>query len=236
MSKQLSLAVNLRDTETFDSFVMGDNSQLVSHLHSLIEPLAEVNKQGWLTFISAESGVGKSHLLYALCQHAQQHGVSSVYLNCHDIEALSVEMLESLEHCQLICLDDIDGLNGSNSWQVAVFDLINRVQEQGTAKLVITANTQATHLSFKLADLVSRLSWGLSFKLYGLNDEQRCDALLNRASQRGLKMPINVANYLVNHWQRDMPALMNTLDKLDELSLQQQRKLTIPFVKASLGL
>lgn len=236
MTKQLSLAVNLRDTETFDSFVMGDNCQLVGHLHSLIEPFTEINKQSWLTFIGAESGVGKSHLLYALCQHAQQHNVSSVYLNCHEKEDLSVDMLEGLEHCQLICLDDIDALKGSNSWQIAVFDLINRVKEHGTAKLVITANTQAKHLSFELADLVSRLNWGLSYKLHGLNDEQRCDALLNRASQRGLKMPVNVASYLVNHWQRDMPALMNTLDKLDELSLQQQRRLTIPFVKASLGL
>jgi DnaA family protein len=236
MSKQLSLAVNLRDSETFASFVIGDNNQLIAHLHSLIEPLSEVNKQPWLTYISAESGLGKSHLLYALCQHAQQHNVSSVYLNCHEKNTLSVDMLEGLEHCQLICLDDVDALQGSNDWQIAVFDLINRVKEQGTAKLLISANTPAKHLNFKLADLVSRLSWGLSYKLHALNDEQRCEVLLNRASQRGLKMPINVATYLVNHWQRDMPALMNTLDKLDQLSLQQQRKLTIPFVKASLGL
>jgi DnaA family protein len=235
MSKQLSLPVNLRDNETFDSFVLGDNGQLVGHLQSLTEPLSEINPQSWLTFISAESGVGKSHLLYALCQHAQQHNVSSVYLNFHEKDALSVEMLDGLEHCQLICLDDINALEGSNSWQIAVFDLINRVKEQGTARLIITANSPAKHLNFELADLLSRLSWGLSYKLHALNDEQRCEALLNRASQRGLKMPINVASYLVNHWQRDMPALMNTLDKLDQLSLQQQRKLTIPFVKASLG-
>ncbi|MEI8647476.1 hypothetical protein P4S73_05115 [Paraglaciecola sp. Hal342] len=49
-------------------------------------------------------------------------------------------------------------------------------------------------------------------------------------------MPEKVAVYLVNHWQRDMPSLMNTLDKLDQLSLQQQRKLTIPFVKEALNL
>jgi DnaA family protein len=35
---------------------------------------------------------------------------------------------------------------------------------------------------------------------------------------------------------RDMPALFDLLDQLDEASLVAQRKLTVPFVKSVLGL
>jgi DnaA family protein len=145
-------------------------------------------------------------------------------------------MLDDLEHSQLICLDDVDALQGTISWQVGVFDLINRVKENGTSRLVITANASPNNLQLELADLTSRLSWGISYKLNALGDEQRSEALIKRAEQRGLSMPKKVATYLVNHWRRDMPALMNTLDRLDVISLQEQRKLTIPFVKTALHL
>ncbi|MEP1551519.1 MAG: DnaA regulatory inactivator Hda, partial [Paraglaciecola sp.] len=81
-----------------------------------------------------------------------------------------------------------------------------------------------------------RLSWGTSFQVHSLTDEQRQEALIVKASHRGLNMSRDVARYLVTHWQRDMPALIQSLDILDEKSLQQQRKLTIPFVKDTLSL
>jgi DnaA family protein len=236
MTKQLSLPVNLKDAETFDSFVVGNNQQIVNTLLSLTEVPKSSSDAPWLIFISGDSGVGKSHLLYALCQLAQTDEHSCVYLNFNDKESLSVEMLEGLEHSQVICLDDINALRGSKIWQVGVFDLINRVKESGTSQLVITANASPKNLEFELADLTSRLSWGLSYKLNALDDEQRSEALMKRAKQRGLSMPKKVATYLVNHWRRDMPALMNTLEKLDVISLQEQRKLTIPFVKTALKL
>jgi DnaA family protein len=235
MSKQLSLPVNLRDTETFDSFVVGNNQQLVSMLIALTQS-AYSAEMPWLTFVSGDKGVGKSHLLYALCQQAQNNGLSCVYLNFNDRDSLAPEMLENLEHSDLICLDDLDALKGSKSWQIAVFDLINRVKEKGTSRLVIVANASPNNLELELADLISRLNWGINYKLNALADEQRSEALIKRAEQRGLSMPKKVATYLVNHWRRDMPALMNTLDKLDVISLQEQRKLTIPFVKTALHL
>lgn len=236
MSKQLSLAVNLRDTETFDSFIVGENAQLVHTVKSLLNQTSSKGHTLWLTFISGDHGVGKSHLLFSLCHKAQATAVNAVYLSFKDKGQFTTEVLDGLEHSQLICLDDADELSKSMEWQVAVFDLLNRVKERGKTQVVVCANSGPKSLDLQLADLASRFAWGVSYNLQGLNDEQRGLALLTRARQRGLNMPLKVASYLVNHWQRDMPALMKTLDKLDELSLQQQRKLTIPFVKQALNL
>ena len=149
---------------------------------------------------------------------------------------MSPDMMLGLEQYRLICLDDIEELHGEPDWQVAVFDLINRVKEQNNSCLVITGNQAPKQLSLELPDLISRLSWGTNFQLYSLTDEQRQQALIVKAQHRGLNMSKDVARYLVNHWQRDMPALIASLDILDEQSLQQQRKLSIPFVKAILEL
>jgi DnaA family protein len=44
-------------------------------------------------------------------------------------------------------------------------------------------------------------------------------------------LPDEVANFIIQRVPRDMNALFNLLDRLDRASLQEKRKLTIPFVK-----
>ena len=236
MSKQLSLPVLLKDRLSFDNFVAGENQQLVDHLITVAKAEDKTHNYPWLTYFFAESGLGKSHLLFASCYLAEKNQQSSVYLSFRDKQQLAVEMLEGLEAYALICLDDIEYIEHDLPWQIALFDLINRVKEQGHSRLILSSRFPLQALPLQLPDLLSRLSWGVSFRVAVLNDLDRCQALILRAEQRGLLMSLEVAKFLINHLQRDLPALVACLDKLDELSLQQQRKLTIPFVKSTLNL
>jgi DnaA family protein len=236
MSKQLSLPVLLKDQLTFDNFVAGENQQLVDHLFSVATSIDKTSAYPWLTYCFAETGLGKSHLLFATCFLAEQYQQRCVYLSFRDKQHLAVEMLEGLEAYDLICLDDIEYIEDDLPWQIALFDLINRVKEHGDVRLILCARFPLQSLPLELPDLLSRLSWGVSFRVVMLNEVERCKALILRAEQRGLVMPLEVAKFLLNHLQRDLPALIKCLDKLDELSLQQQRKLTIPFVKSTLNL
>ena len=236
VSSQLLLPIGLKDTESFASFIPGQNAQACGHLTELVSQLETEKVNNWLTYLFSDSGMGKSHLLYATCQQAELAGESCIYLSFKEKQHMSPDVLLGLESYRLICLDDIEKLQGENAWQVAVFDLINRVKDQNDGCLVITGNQPPKQLSLELPDLISRLSWGTNFQLYSLTDEQRQQALIVKAQHRGLNMSKEVAKYLVNHWQRDMVALIASLDILDEQSLQQQRKLTIPFVKAILSL
>jgi DnaA family protein len=232
VTNQLTLPIGLKDTESFGSFIPGQNIQVCSHLNELFRQFETDKSNNWLTYLFSDSGLGKSHLLYATCQQAELAGESSVYLSFNEKQHMSPDVLQGLEHYRLICLDDIEKLQGESAWQIAVFDLINKVKEQNDGCLVITGNQPPNQLSLELPDLISRLSWGTNFQLYSLTDEERQEALIVKAQHRGLNMSKDVAKYLVNHWQRDMPALIESLDILDEQSMQQQRKLTIPFVKA----
>lgn len=232
VSNQLTLPIGLKETESFGSFIPGQNIQVCSYLKDLFTLIETEQSKCWLTYLFSDSGLGKSHLLYATCQQAELAGQSSIYLSFKEKQHMSPDVLQGLEQYHLICLDDIEKLQGETTWQIAVFDLINRVKEQSDSCLVITGNKPSNQLSLELPDLLSRLSWGTNFQLYSLTDDQRQEALIVKAQHRGLNMSKEVAKYLVNHRQRDMPALVESLDILDEQSMQQQRKLTIPFVKA----
>ena len=87
-----------------------------------------------------------------------------------------------------------------------------------------------------MPDLRSRLGWGLIYQLKVLDDQQRLQALQLRARQRGCEMPYETGRYLMRRLPRNMAALFDLLDQLDEASLVAQRKLTVPFVKSVLGL
>lgn len=232
MSSQLYLPVQLPDDEDFDSFFAGQNQQLVSHLTSWID----APERPFLTYISGEHGQGKSHLLYSLCNLAADRDLSCAYVGFKNDTELAPEMLIGLEQMAYICLDDIHLLENKPDWQRAVFDLINRGKEQGRCRLVVTALQGPKKVPLALADLRSRLSWGLSFHLHPLSDEMRTEVLRARAYRRGMMMPQEVARFLINHCHRDMPTLMNVLEKLDVSSLQASHKLTIPFVKKVLHL
>ena len=47
----------------------------------------------------------------------------------------------------------------------------------------------------------------------------------------GFEMPTDAVEYLLRRYPRDMHALIRLLDRLDRSTLEQQRRVTIPFIK-----
>ena len=139
-------------------------------------------------------------------------------------------MLEGLENMSLIALDDIQKVIGDESWELALFNLYNRVREKGVNLLISSAEPLAS-LNIKLADLKSRLSWGPIFKLTVLSDKDKQLALQQRAKNRGLDLADDVVAYLLKRSPRDMNSLFALFEKLDKASMVEKRKLTIPFIK-----
>jgi DnaA-homolog protein len=82
-----------------------------------------------------------------------------------------------------------------------------------------------------LPDLGSRFAGGLMLTLQGLEDTEQVSALQLRAQLRGFELPDETARLLLTRLPRDMTSLCGFLDRLDEASLVQQRRLTPRFVR-----
>jgi DnaA family protein len=224
---QLPLMVQLPDDETFESYRGSINSSVVSQLKSFIN---QDNESPHGFYIFGGPSVGKSHLLHACTSFAAQQGKSSVCLSCAELTGLSEEVLDGLEKIDFICLDDVHLIAGNTRWQQAIFDLYNRVLEQNNY-IVISGNESVQRLTIDLPDLVSRLAWGLTEQIKSLDDFEKTSTLQYRAAQRGLYLSDEAAKFLVNRLSRDMGSFIKALDILDKASIQEQRKLTIPFIK-----
>lgn len=232
MSKiaQLALSVQLPDDETFFSYKSTVNQGVAVQLQHFINGQAPTKHGPQSFFLFGLKGVGKSHLLHACSTYAASLGKSSLCLSFSELKHLAVEVLEGLEHIDIICLDDIEVISGEQQWQQAIFDLYNRLLEQNKL-LIITGNQSAHQLGITLPDLVSRLTWGYTEQVKALTDEEKIIALQFRAQQRGLLLPDDVVKFLLNRLSRDMGSLIESLDVLDKASIREQRKITIPFIK-----
>ena len=219
---QLALPLQLADHAVFASFLDSGNEPLVATLTSLAE-----GRSGQGCWLWGSAATGKTHLLQAVCDRA---GDRSVYLPMNMLSAAGPGILEGLGDREIVCIDDVDRVAGSDEWELALFTLFNDL-DAGNGQLVVSASAAPRESGFGLADLASRMSRLPVFHLRSLDEANLAAALQLRASHRGLELPDETAAYLLKRSRRDMASLYDLLDKLDLAALRAQRRLTIPFVR-----
>jgi DnaA family protein len=232
--RQLSLDVSLVDDATFQNFYVSANSTNHQAVTVLSEQLLLSRSESSI-FIWGSLSVGRSHLLQAACHAAHTANLNSVYLPLMELQSYPpAELLEGLEYQDLICLDDVNSVLGDDEWERELFHLYNRVKDSG-GTLLMAADKSPIEAEIKLPDLQSRLNWGLVFQIVPLSDSEKSAALQLRANERGIEMSNDVAQFIMSHYSRDLSELFKLLDQLDKVSLVEQRRLTVPFVKKVLS-
>lgn len=223
--KQLHLDIGLRDSATFANFHPAGNEAALNVLQACAAGSGERYVYLW-----GAGGVGKTHLLQAVCHRSAEAGAAA-YLPLRLLcDTAGPEVFEGLGGMAVVCIDDVETIAGNSAWEHALFNLYNRLRENGTPLLVAGSSSPAG-LGLGLADLESRLGWGPVFHLRELSDQGKCVALQMRARGRGLELTEDVAAYLLRRSPRDMNALFHLLERLDEASLTAKRRITIPFVR-----
>jgi len=223
---QIPLDFNLHYEMTFANFY-GKKSQQLLHL---LRSIAEQNSREQFVYIWGEAGLGCSHLLQAVCHQANLYHYRTAYIPLQWLNDLSPVIFEGLEHYNIVCIDDLDALAQNSPWEEALFHLYNRIKETQNC-LIVGAHQPPGKLRIKLADLVSRLQWGIVHQLNHLTDKELIEVLQLRAQNNGLEMSQEVGEYLIRRFPRKLPVLLPLLMQLERASMAAQRKLTIPFLK-----
>lgn len=230
MTRQLPLALALRHAPSLRDFVPGTNQVVVDALRRSLDGDGET-----LLYLFGPQGSGRSHLLLGQCAAAQGLGLRCAYLPLAARTELAPQMLDGLEDLDLVAADDVEALAGDAAWEQALFGLFNRCRDRGT-RLLFSADRGPAALPLQLADLRSRLAWGLTLGLRPLDDAGRRALLETLATRRALDLGDEVTRYLMERGPRDPGRLVALIERLDRDSLAEQRRLTIPFVRDLLRL
>ena len=222
---QYPFAFTLRKEVAFDSFLCQLFNAPLLHFLRAFGTSSER-----LCMLHGASGSGKTHLLQALCHHAE-HGV---YLPLRQLLDFGPASLDGLEHFPLLVIDDVQVIAGNTAWEHRLFELFNAVHG-GAGRLCLAADHPAAQLPLELADLRSRLQLCVAYEVHELDDAGKAQVLRQNAAQRGMELKEDAAHYILLHAARSMHALMNVLDVLDRQSLAEQRRLTLPFIKTCMN-
>ncbi|MFE8069469.1 DnaA regulatory inactivator Hda [Marinobacteraceae bacterium S3BR75-40.1] len=225
--RQLTLGVRLRDDATFANYHGSHNQDVVERLQQLL--LAGQSP----ILLCGDVGAGKSHLLQASCAWWESRGQEAMCLDMLELAAADPAVLQGLETADLLCLDGLDAVLGSEAWETAIFHLHNRMVDAGHL-LLMSASAPPASLPVQLPDLASRLGASLVLQLARPRDDDRLAILQARAERRGLVLNDETARFILRRAPRGTGELLAILDRLDELSMRAQRRLTIPFVKATM--
>ena len=229
MNRQTLIPVSVEAESSFDSFCAGDNTELRAELRRIVRGV----RARRVLYFWGDAGSGKTHLLNACCHLARAQGKPHAYLPV-DAAASAQQIqaqLERIAPASLVCIDDFQTAAASPAWQAALFDLYEKLlSNDGT--VVVAATQPIGALNLGLKDLESRLVSGGVYRLVRLSEQDKLTALKSRARRRGFELTDPVLQFIITYYHRDTTSLFALLDRIDNASLAEQRRITVPFIKS----
>jgi chromosomal replication initiator protein len=179
---------------TFERFVVGNSNKLA---HAAALAVAEHPAENYNPlFIHGESGLGKTHLLYAIAHtiHKNHPDYKIVYIRgedftnelIRDIRAgKNQEFRDKYRSADVFLMDDVQFIAGRDSTQEEMFHTFNTLYED-KKQIVFTADRPPKEM-LRLEDrLKTRFEWGLLADIQPPDYETRMAILQKKADQENI--------------------------------------------------
>lgn len=208
---------------TFDRFIVGNSNKFA---YAAAKAVAEhPGGQDYNPlFIYGNSGLGKTHLLYAIGQSIDErdHNKKIAYVKGDDFTNRLVNSLqarkmkefrEEFRNVDLFLVDDIQFIAGKESTQEEFFHTFNSIYEAGH-QIVITSDRPPLEMSLLDDRLRTRFEGGVMADIQPPDYETRMVIIRNKASQLGLLLSDEAVQYIANNITANIRQLEGVIKKL----------------------
>lgn len=197
---------HLNKKYTFENFIVGPCNRL-AHAASLA--VAEAPGQAYNPlFIHASSGLGKTHLLHAICISLveRQNYLKVVYLPCeafmnHFISTIKSGNWESFRRhyrdIDVLAIDDIHFLSHSQRTREEFFHTFNALYNS-QKQIILSSDCTPEEIPTLEERLVSRFKWGLMCKIDSPAYETRVAIIEKKVETWGVELPVDIVRFLAN--------------------------------------
>jgi chromosomal replication initiator protein len=228
---------------TFENFVNGPCNRLP---HAAAVAVADQPGRAYNPlFIHGGVGLGKTHLLQAICQKIlDRHDEARImYLSCDSFINQFISGIRSgdtnqfrqrYRHLDALVVDDIHFLTGHAQTQEEFFHTFNTLY-QGHKQIILSADCPPSEIPELEERLVSRFNWGLVARIEKPCYETRVAILQKKARLRALAFPDDVICYVASRIENNTRELEGAINKLQGMSLLQDGRIDMELAKAALG-
>lgn len=234
-------ATSLNTSMTFDSFIVGSGNHFAYAAAQAVgqEPGNRYNP----LFLHGGVGLGKTHLLHAVGNHAAHTGYSSRYVTAETftndlIEAIrtksNVAFRQLYREVDILLIDDIQFIEGKQSTQTEVFHTFNTLY--ATNKQLVIASDRPPQLFPQFDDrLRSRFSGGLTVDLQPPDLELRIAILRDKAFQMGVVVPDDVLRFIAEQNRSNVRELQGALNRVIAYAGLALRPIDLLLAQETLG-
>ncbi|HSI36909.1 MAG TPA: chromosomal replication initiator protein DnaA [Tepidisphaeraceae bacterium] len=228
---------------TFDNFVVGPCNRLP---HAASVAVADAPGKAYNPlFVHGGVGLGKTHLLQAICQQVLARAPESriLYLSCDSFINQFIAAVQHgdmstfryrYRHVDVLVIDDIHFLRGHERTQEEFFHTFNTLY-QGNKQIILSADAPPSEIPELEERLVSRFNWGLVARIEKPCFETRMAILKKKALLRGMEIPDDVICYVATKVENNTRELEGAITKVQGMAMLQHGRIDMELAKAALG-
>ena len=207
---------------TFERFVVGSSNKFA---HAAALAVAEMPGLVYNPlYIHGESGLGKTHLLYAIAHtvHQKHPEMSVVYVKGETFtneliqairEGRNQEFRDKYRFADVFLMDDVQFVAGRASTQEELFHTFNSLYE--LKKQIVFTSDRPPKEMLRLEDrLKTRFEWGLLADIQPPDYETRVAIIKNKAIRMGVDLPETLLQLIAENITANVRQIEGTVNKI----------------------
>ncbi|MBQ7225562.1 MAG: chromosomal replication initiator protein DnaA [Clostridia bacterium] len=238
-----------RPEYTFDNFVVGSSNNYAA---AFAKQVASKDYSGEFLskddnpfFIYGPSGVGKSHLLYAISNKILENHpdakikyITGEEFNNQILDAININknthaFREKYRTVDVLLIDDIHFIVGKPTVQEEFFNTFNSLYNLGK-QIILTSDRPPNEMKQLEERLRTRFMGGLITDIQLPDFDLRCAIINQKSSQNGLNLSYDVISFLAENVKSSIRQLEGVVKKLGAIQLLEGGDITLDRVKNSI--
>ncbi|MBN1787048.1 MAG: chromosomal replication initiator protein DnaA [Sedimentisphaerales bacterium] len=228
---------------TFDNFVVGPGNRL-AHA-SCVAVSNSLGRTYNPLFIYGSVGLGKTHLLHAICREARNNCANAriQFLSCEEfvnrfisaIETGSLAEFKALYRTvHLLVIDDVQFLREREHSQEEFFHTFNALYDN-RSQIVLSADSPPGQIPSLPERLTSRFKCGLVARIDSPTYETRVAIVQKKARLRGMNISDEVAEHIAGMVKTNIRELEGALTTVYALAGGTEEEISLDIAKQALG-
>ena len=232
----------LNASYTFSAYVVGSGNRFA---HAAALAVADQMAENYNPlFIYGGAGLGKTHILHAIGNHAGRIRPNAriLYLSSEQFVNELVTSIredrmtwfrEKYRSIDLLLVDDIQFIARKERTQEEFFHTFNTLYQAGK-QIVLTSDCPPKKIPTIAEQLRSRFEWGLIADIQPPDLETRIAILKKKADGQGLNLPDDVAIYIASNVRSNIRELEGCLSKIRAYAMLYKVPLSVALAQKAL--
>jgi chromosomal replication initiator protein len=227
---------------TFESFVVGPGNRLA---HAAAQAVAAKPGRAYNPyFIHGGVGLGKTHLLHAVCQSLlrAQPNLRLCYISCNAFMDLFHEAVRAgrmndfrnrFRTADVLVIDDIHFLSKHEQTQEEFFHTFNALYQLGK-QIILSSDAAPTEIPDLEERLTSRFAAGLVARIERPCFETRVSIIKSKATMLGITLPDDVPAYIAAKVDTNIRELEGALTRVRGVAMVLNQSISLELAKQAL--